>query len=55
MEAWRGYQRDTFPTGSWRHAGNMLYAVAAAERIDLITRQQYRAVWFRRMRIHPLP
>jgi hypothetical protein len=42
MEAWRGYQRDTFPAGSWVQAGDMLRAVAAAERIDLITRQQYR-------------
>ena len=42
MEAWRGYQRDTFPTGSWRHAGDRLCAVVAAERIDLITQQQYR-------------
>lgn len=42
MEAWRGYQRDTFPTGSWVYEGDVLRAVAAAERIDLITRQQYR-------------
>jgi Domain of Unknown Function (DUF1080) len=42
MEAWRGYQSDTFPAGSWTLEGDMLRAVAAAERIDLITRQQYR-------------
>jgi hypothetical protein len=42
MEAWRGYQRDTFPTGSWVCEGETLRAVAAAERVDLITRQQYR-------------
>ena len=41
LDAWRGYQRDTFPTGSWVYEDGMLRSVAAAERIDLITRQQY--------------
>jgi Domain of Unknown Function (DUF1080) len=42
METWRGYQRDTFPAGSWISEGGMLRTVAEAERIDLVTRQQYR-------------
>ena len=41
LDAWRGYQRDTFPTGSWVYEDGMLRSVAKAERIDLITRQQY--------------
>ena len=41
-ETWRGYQRATFPEGSWVREGDMLRTVAEAEPIDLITRQQYR-------------
>jgi hypothetical protein len=41
-EAWRGYQCDTFAAGSWVCEDGVLRTVAAAERIDLITRQQYR-------------
>ena len=41
-EEWRGYQRHTFPTGSWVCEGDMLRTVAEAERTDLITQQQYR-------------
>jgi 3-keto-disaccharide hydrolase len=41
-EAWRGYQRATFPAGSWVCEVGMLRTVAEAEPIDLITRQQYR-------------
>jgi hypothetical protein len=41
LDAWRGYRRDTFPAGSWVYEDGMLCSVAAAERIDLITRQQY--------------
>lgn len=41
-EAWRGYQCDTFPEGSWVSEGAMLRTVAEATRIDLITRHQYR-------------
>jgi hypothetical protein len=41
-ESWRGYQRATFPAGSWISEGDMLRTVAEAEPIDLITHQQYR-------------
>jgi len=41
-EAWRGYQYDTFPEGSWVSEGDMLHTVAEATHIDLITRHQYR-------------
>ena len=41
-EAWRGYQCNTFPEGSWVSEGDMLRTVAEAARIDLITRRQYR-------------
>jgi hypothetical protein len=40
-EAWRGYQRTTFPAGSWVCEEGMLRTVAEAEPIDLSTRQQY--------------
>jgi hypothetical protein len=42
IEAWRGYQRDTFPAGSWVHEDGVFNTVSEAERIDLITLQQYR-------------
>jgi hypothetical protein len=41
-EAWRGYQCDTFPEGSWVSEGDMLRTVAEETRTDLITRHQYR-------------
>ena len=41
-EFWRGYQRATFPAGSWGCEAGMLRTVAEAEPMDLITRQQYR-------------
>jgi hypothetical protein len=47
-EAWRGYQRPTFPAGSWVCEEGMLRTVAEAEPIDLITRQQVSA-----LRTHP--
>jgi hypothetical protein len=40
LGSWRGYQRHTFPAGSWLCEGDMLRTVAEAERIDLITQQQ---------------
>jgi hypothetical protein len=40
-EAWRGYQRPTFPAGSWVCEEGMLRTVAEVEPIDLITRQPY--------------
>lgn len=42
IESWRGYRRDTFPAASWMSEDGMLRAVAQADCIDLITRQQYR-------------
>jgi hypothetical protein len=41
LGTWRGYQRDTFPAGSWVYEDGTLHTVAGAHRIDLITRQQY--------------
>jgi hypothetical protein len=41
-ETWRGYQRATFPEGSWMCKDGLLRTVAEAEPIDLIRRQQYR-------------
>src|SRR5919204_3035186 len=41
-EAWRGSQHDTFPAGSWVCEEGMLRAVAEADPVDLITREQYR-------------
>lgn len=42
VEAWRGYQCDTFPVNSWIGEGEILRTVPEAEPVDLITRQQYR-------------
>src|SRR2546422_5722296 len=42
LEAWRGYQRDSFPTESWVYEEETLRTIAAAPRIDLLTRRQYR-------------
>jgi hypothetical protein len=39
---WRGYQCDTFPDGSWVCEDGILRTVAEADRMGLITRQQYR-------------
>jgi Domain of Unknown Function (DUF1080) len=39
---WRGSQCDTFPAGSWVCEAGMLRAVAEADPVDLITREQYR-------------
>ncbi len=38
---WRGYGRGQFPQGSWSVDGDVLRAVAQAERIDLITRERF--------------
>jgi len=42
LEAWRGYQRDSFPTESWVYEEETLRTIAVAPRIDLLTRWQYR-------------
>jgi Domain of Unknown Function (DUF1080) len=39
--AWRGYGREDFPHRSWSVDGDVLHAVAQAERIDLITRERF--------------
>jgi hypothetical protein len=38
---WRGYAREQFPQGSWSVDGDVLHAVAQAERIDLISRASF--------------
>ncbi len=38
---WRGYAREQFPQGSWSVDGDVLRAVAQAERVDLITRERF--------------
>jgi len=38
---WRGYGREQFPQGSWSVDGDVLRAVAQAERVDLITRARF--------------
>jgi 3-keto-disaccharide hydrolase len=38
---WRGYGREHFPQGSWSVDGDVLRAVAQAERVDLITRERF--------------
>jgi hypothetical protein len=41
-ESWRGYQRSGFPEGSWAYEDGVFRTVAEAERVDLVSRQQYR-------------
>jgi hypothetical protein len=38
---WRGYGGEQFPRGSWGVDGDVLRAVAQAERVDLITREPF--------------
>jgi hypothetical protein len=38
---WRGFGLTHFPQGSWSVDGDVLRAVAQAERIDLITRERF--------------
>ncbi|HVN46501.1 MAG TPA: DUF1080 domain-containing protein [Steroidobacteraceae bacterium] len=38
---WRGYGREQFPQGSWSVDGDVLRAIAQAERIDLISRERF--------------
>ena len=42
LEAWRGYQCDSFPTEIWVYEEEMLRAIVGAPHIDLLTRRQYR-------------
>ena len=39
--AWRGYGQEQFPRGAWNVDGDVLRAVAQAERVDLITRERF--------------
>jgi Domain of Unknown Function (DUF1080) len=39
---WRGYAQGRFPDSSWSVDGNVLRAVAAGPRVDLITRERFR-------------
>ena len=39
---WRGYAQGQFPRDSWSVDGDVLRAVARAERVDLITRDSFR-------------
>jgi len=41
-ESWRGYQRSVFPEESWAYEDGVFRTVAEAERVDLVSRQQYR-------------
>jgi hypothetical protein len=38
---WRGYGRQEFPQAAWSVDGNVLHAMAGAERIDLISRERF--------------
>jgi hypothetical protein len=39
---WRGFGQEQFPRASWSVDGDVLRAVAQAERIDLVTRERFR-------------
>ncbi len=39
---WRGYAQGQFPDRSWSVDGNVLRAVAAGPRVDLISRERFR-------------
>lgn len=40
-DQWRGYRTDAFPADSWEVKDGILTSDASAERIDLLTRQQF--------------
>lgn len=40
--AWRGYRQGQFPQDAWSVDGNLLRAMAAGPRVDLITRETFR-------------
>ena len=39
---WRGYSQGRFPEDAWNVDGNVLRAVAAGPRVDLISRERFR-------------
>ncbi|HWE23315.1 MAG TPA: family 16 glycoside hydrolase, partial [Myxococcales bacterium] len=39
---WRGYAIGQFPDKAWSVDGNVLRALAAGPRVDLITRERFR-------------
>lgn len=41
-EAWRGYRRDSFPTGGWVVENGALKTVVGGDRCDIVTRERFR-------------
>ena len=41
IEHFRGYQKDAFPSQSWKVEAGQLRTIEGAERIDLVSRRQY--------------
>src|SRR5260370_39455746 len=39
--AWRGYRQGQFPQGGWSVDGDVLRAMAAGDRVDLISRESF--------------
>jgi hypothetical protein len=39
---WRGYAQGQFPDNAWSEDGNVLRALAAGPRTDLISRERFR-------------
>src|SRR2546429_8765413 len=39
---WRGYAQQQFPQSAWSVAGDVLRAIAAGPRVDLISRERFR-------------
>ncbi len=41
-DAWRGYRRDSFPTGGWVVEKGALKTVVGGDRCDIVTRERFR-------------
>jgi len=40
-DAWRGYRQAGFPLASWAIEGEVLHALAGAQRVDLVSRRRF--------------
>ncbi len=41
-DAWRGYRRDSFPTGGWTIEDGALKTIVGGDRVDLITKEKFK-------------
>lgn len=41
-DAWRGFKRDSFPTGGWGVENGTLFPIVGGDRVDLVTKDAYK-------------